>query len=270
LAEPAAGALGDGAPPRAAWSRLEDAGLNASAPPQQRWIDGWLVRYCPAKAQRARCIHALAGGVLSLDVRLGLCRALYAAHGLPLVIRITPFTQPATLDAALAARGLARHGDSLVMVLPQMIRLPAAVLPARCRLQSVNPEAFAHIVGEFRRTDLPGRLAHARRLAASPVPHTALLLRDESGAVLAGAQAAQEGALVGLYDVFTREPHRNQGLARLLCRQLLASARAAGAETAYLQVDAQNAAAQAAYRRLGFIDAYRYHYRADAQAQAQA
>ena len=42
--------------PAALLSRIEDAGLNASAPPQQRWIDGWLVRYCPGKAKRARCI----------------------------------------------------------------------------------------------------------------------------------------------------------------------------------------------------------------------
>jgi ribosomal protein S18 acetylase RimI-like enzyme len=225
-----------------------------------------LVRYCPAKAQRARCVNALAGGVLSLDERLSLCRALYAAHGLPLVIRITPFTQPPALDAELAARGFVRLDESLVMTLPRITRAPEPSLPPGCRFQSVAPEAYAHIVGEFRQTPLPGRLAHAQRLAASPVPYTALLLRDGSGAVLAGAQAAQEGPLVGLYDVFTREPHRNRGLARLLCRQLLASAHAAGAETAYLQVDARNAAARALYRRLGFADAYRYHYRSCAEA----
>ena len=31
-------------------SRVEDAGLNASAPPQQRWLDGWLIRFSPGKA----------------------------------------------------------------------------------------------------------------------------------------------------------------------------------------------------------------------------
>ncbi|MBN8507151.1 MAG: GNAT family N-acetyltransferase [Burkholderiales bacterium] len=265
-AQDVGGAAGERASPPARWSRLEDAGLNASAPPQQRWLDGWLLRYCPAKAQRARCVNALAEGVLPLDERLGRCRALYAAHSLPFVIRITPFTQPASLDARLAARGFAHHGDSLVMTLPRIATLPAPSLPARCRLQRVTTEAYAHIVGEFRGTGLPGRLAHAQRLAASPVPYTALLLRDDAGAVLAGAQAAQEGELVGLYDVFTREAYRNRGLAGLLCRQLLADAHATGAETAYLQVEAGNAAARAVYRRLGFVDAYRYHYRSDSEA----
>jgi ribosomal protein S18 acetylase RimI-like enzyme len=43
---------------------------------------------------------------------------------------------------------------------------------------------------------------------------------------------------------------------------LLAQAREQGARTAYLQVDADNHAARAVYRRFGFADAYAFHYRA--------
>ena len=38
-------------------------------------------------------------------------------------------------------------------------------------------------------------------------------------------------------------------------------ARAAGAASAYLQVEADNARARAVYDRLGFADGYGYHYR---------
>jgi hypothetical protein len=58
--------------------------------------------------------------MLLLDQRLGRCRALYAAHGLPLLVRITPFTRPTTLDARLAARDFDHHGDSLVMTVPRI------------------------------------------------------------------------------------------------------------------------------------------------------
>ena len=56
-------------------SRVEDAGLNASAPPQQRWLDGWLVRFSPGKAKRARCVNAVAAGRLPLDEKLARARS---------------------------------------------------------------------------------------------------------------------------------------------------------------------------------------------------
>ena len=89
-------------------SRIEDAGLNASAPPQQRWLDGWLLRFSPGKAKRARCINAVAPGRLPVADKLALCaqplrrrraaadrahHALHAARG---------------LDALLDALGCAR------------------------------------------------------------------------------------------------------------------------------------------------------------------
>ena len=80
-------------------SRIEDAGLNASAPPQQRWLDGWLVRLSPGKARRARCINALALGRLTLAEKLALAHQAFAEAGLPLLVRSTRFTQPASLDA---------------------------------------------------------------------------------------------------------------------------------------------------------------------------
>ena len=87
------------------------------------------------------------------------------------------------------------------------------------------------------------------------------LRRDGDGAVLACGQFAREADLVGLYDVFTAESARNQGLSTLLCERLLSISAAQGARIAYLQVDAQNEPARAVYRRLGFADAYPYHYR---------
>ncbi len=70
-----------------------------------------------------------------------------------------------------------------------------------------------------------------------------------------------EGDIAGLYDVFTAESARGRGHAERLCRHLLDYAAKAGARVGYLQVDAGNDAARRIYRRLGFVDAYAYHYR---------
>ena len=98
-------------------SRIEDAGINASAPREQRWVDGWLVRFAAGKAKRARCIQPVAAGRLGIDAKLAHCLPLFAAAGLPAIVRITPFAEPAGLDAHLAGLGMVRFDDSLVMAL---------------------------------------------------------------------------------------------------------------------------------------------------------
>lgn len=241
-------------------SRVEDAGLNASAPPQQRWLDGWLLRFSPGKAKRARCVNAVAAGRLPAREKLALAEAVFAEAGLPMIVRITPFTLPTGLDNLLSTLGLQRFDDTWTMVLDDLAGVEAPALPSGTLLHTIGLEGFAQRVGALRGSPIAQRQAHAQRLAQAPVPFTAFELRVD-GEVLACAQFAQEGELVGLYDIFTAEQARGRGLATLLCAQLLAQARSRGARHAYLQVDADNHAARAVYRRLGFADGYAYHYR---------
>lgn len=247
--------------PLALVSRIEDAGLNASAPPQQRWLDGWLLRLSPGKAKRARCINAVAEGRLPLAERLDLAAAAYREAGLPMFVRITPFTRPADLDAVLALGGYHAVDDTRVMVAPDGAARPVPV-PAGLRLERLGAADFAEVVGLLRGSAPAQRLAHAERLALSPVPYEGWVLRRQAdGAVAACGQFAREADLVGLYDVFTAPAHRGHGLAHCLCSQLLARAYALGARVAYLQTEGDNVAARAVYRRLGFADAFAYHYR---------
>ncbi len=243
-------------------SRVEDAGLNASAPPQQRWIDGWLVRYSPGKAQRARCINAVAPGRLPLAQRLPLALAVYAEAGLPALARITPFTQPVGLDAWLADQGWTRHDDTRVMVCPAIPRITPTPLPANTQWERLDAAAYAQAIGQLRGTPPEQILAHAQRLAASPVPYQGYVIRRSSdGVVLACGQLAREGDWVGLYDIHTQTGARRQGLAIAICERLLALSVQVGATSAYLQVEAGNDPARRLYHRLGFDDAYAYHYR---------
>jgi ribosomal protein S18 acetylase RimI-like enzyme len=253
-------------------ARIEDAGINASAPREQLWVDGWLVRRSPGKAKRARCIQPVAPGRLGVDDKLSQCLPLYAAAGLQLYVRITPFAQPAGLDRHLAALGMARTDDSLVMTLPSLDAIDTSESAGRraetesARFETVGAAAFAEWVGAARGSSPAERAAHADRIAHAPVPHTAVVVRDDRGIAVSGGQVAVEGSLAGLYDIFTIDEARCRGHAERVCRHLLETARSLGASAGYLQVEAANDGAQDIYRRLGFRDAYSYHYRTPAAA----
>ena len=243
--------------------RVEDAGINASAPPQQRWVDGWLVRYNPGKAKRARCINAVAPGRLPLADKLHLAAQIFAEARLPMVVRITPFSQPTGLDKHLAAAGFGQIDDTRVMV----CNTPADVLdksdlPTGTEWVSLPAAEFAQAVGALRGSPPEQRAAHAQRLLASPVPyHGYAIRRLTDHAVLACGQFAREGEFVGLYDVTTAAECRNQGLATALCKRLLSTSFCQGAKVAYLQVEGDNGPARHIYARMGFQDGYAYHYR---------
>lgn len=239
--------------------RAELAGLNAASTPHEAAIEGWLLRLSPGKAKRSRCVNALAAGALPLDEVLARSRRAFDQAGLPLILRITPFSQPADLDEQLARRGWRSFDAADVMVLPSLdaFRDTGALHP-------LTPTAYAELIGQLRGSSDEEIRGHARRLEAAPVPHQAFQL-SLGGVLQACGQVAVDraGDIAGLFDIFTPETQRRSGHARRLCAALLSLARRQGASAAYLQVGADNEAAKALYASLGFVVAYRYHYRSD-------
>ena len=243
-------------------SRIEDVSLNASAPPQQRWLDGWLLRLSPGNARRARCINALAPGRLPLADKLALAREAFAEARLPLLVRITRFTQPAQLDGQLAALGYTVLDPTRVMVKSALQAKPLAPVPPDLCFEPLQAVAYAETVGALRGSAPDECAPHSHRLVHSPVPCRGYALRDAATSqLLACGQFAREAQFVGLYDICTHEKSRGRGLASLLCERLLCISANAGSTVAYLQVASDNHAAGRIYERLGFFDGYGYHYR---------
>ena len=239
-------------------ARIEDASISVSQPAQQSFFDGWLLRYSPGKAKRARSINSVGAGVLPLAEKLSHCLAFYRHHRLPCLFRITPFSQPHHLDTELAAAGFGAHQDTRVMSVALSQIQPGAA-PSAAR--SVNAEQFASAF--CRLHGITGAKADAERdryIRASE--RSAFVVQCDGDTPIACGSVALEGKLAGIFGMVTAAEHRGRGIASSIVAKLLNAAGAAGADTAYLQVEADNIAARRAYSKFGFEDCYAYWYRA--------
>jgi len=165
-------------------ARIEDAGVNASAPREQRWVDGWLLRLSPGKAKRARCIQPVAPGRLGIDAKLALCLPMFAAAGLRPYVRITPFSEPPGLDEHLGSLGMVRIDDTRVMVLASIDALAAGEVAAATDAGPIEPAdapAFAEWVGAARGSTAGERRAHAERIGHGGVVDRCAQLDAEGG-----------------------------------------------------------------------------------------
>lgn len=249
-------------------ARIEEAGLNAAQPREQLLIDGWLLRFSPGKARRSRSVNAIAAGTMALERKLSLCRRWYQRFSLPLIIRVTPFSQPADLDEHLAAAGFVAYDETRVMT----CRLTDEVADRdRLTVREVDSRAFAEAVGLLRESPPRQIEAHQRRLRDCPLQASTarLVAYGADGTPLTAGQVVVQDDLAGLYDIVTAVGARRRGLGRAISRQLLAAAAALGARSAYLQVDAGNVPARRIYSALGFADRYAYWYRRPADVVDQ-
>ena len=76
--------------------------------------------------------------------------------------------------------------------------------------------------------------------------------------------AVLERGWVGVFGMATEASQRRTGVGGSLLGALAAAAHARGARHLYLQVEVENAPAQALYRSLGFTRSHGYHYRVSA------
>jgi GNAT superfamily N-acetyltransferase len=240
-------------------ARFEDAGLSASQPPQQTIYDGWLLRYSPGKAKRARSVNAIGLGQLPLADKLAHVESFYRRAGLRALYRITPYTQPAGLDAALDAAGYLAWDETRVMWID--LPRPLSVGPVAASIEQVDAIEFAEVAAQLRGSPAAQAAAEKQRIANSVLPGEFVVLRED-GQNLACGSVVVDGDVAGIFNMVTADAQRGRGRATAIVGRLLQCAASAGVHRVYLQVDAGNTAARRVYDRFGFRDCYAYWYRA--------
>jgi predicted GNAT family acetyltransferase len=113
----------------------------------------------------------------------------------------------------------------------------------------------------------PAKAIAERERYARAAGRSGFVVQFDGDVLVACGSVALEGKLAGVFGMVTAVEYRGRGVATAIVAKLLDDARAAGAEIAYLQVEADNAPARRAYSKFGFKDCYAYWYRAPAGSE---
>ncbi len=236
--------------------KIERIALRAWPSVETIEYDGWAIRASGGYTKRANSVNPHFGSTLPMEVKIAHCEAFYAARGLPTIFRLTPFSRPKGLDAALADAGYTTLDPTLVMT-AAFNQIPDKDLaPVRFVADTEWLAAFDRL-----RSLAPDRQAHHRRIVEAAEGERLFALIDHAGhPVACGLGIVVENTL-GLFDLFTAEEYRRRGVGSAVVRAILDSAMAHGARLGFLQVHGQNDPARCLYERLGFEVAYPYWYR---------
>ncbi len=250
----------EGGPSLAVVRRLEAAGFRAW-PATSTYFDGtWAVRLTTSfPAKRLNSVNPLdRSDDTDMPARIERARTRFDAAGRGLLFRQSPLCPPA-LEAHLDAEGWSRFGESIVYT-AELASLD--LTDAIDRIPIRDGERYLDASLEVHERPLALRPGLREVLGAIRPPASFFVRESEAGAPLAVALAITDNDLAGILDVAVVPAARRQGLGGDLVATALRHTMHRGARTGWLQVEADNVAGLALYRRLGFTEAYRYCYRA--------
>jgi ribosomal protein S18 acetylase RimI-like enzyme len=237
-------------------------------------VGDWVVRWGGGVTKRANSVLPR-GEVDDLDSAIDRVEAAYRGRGLPPAFQLSPGSRPANLAGRLEARGYVEDSHTLVQVADIARVIARASDPEAAARPSALASAQPGLPGAVVVTGAPsdewmalwwsvdGRGGDAERAIArrilTGVPALYASVQDASG-TLAAARLALVDDWAGLYALATRPDARRRGLARRLVLTLAGAAAERGVERMWLQVLADNTAAIALYRSLGFETVSGYSY----------
>ena len=222
-------------------------------------VGGWLLRAGAGFTGRANSVLPLGSAGRTLTAALVDVEAFYRRHALPALFQLPECDETAELEAFLDRHGWEPFNPT--MVLTAKVHKAAARCPP---VEGLAQAAFAS------RPSVEWLDRYTYRGQA--LPSSAVAILENAHPVVFGSLAGTGGTVAVVRGVLTEgwlgvtaltvdPPRRRSGAGRHLMGELLRWAALRATRGCYLQVAADNEGAVALYRRLGFTEHHRYHYR---------
>ncbi len=232
--------------------RLAARGWRAA---EEEPLGSWLLRAAGGFTGRANTALVAGDPGRPLPEAVEAAAGWYGARGLRPGAQL-PGVQARRADAAFAAAGWERDEDVLVLTAPLV---PGPDGGAPVDLAPLPDDGWLAASGVLGRTD--PATARAVLTNAPEVVFASVRADPASAPPVAVARGVVTGDWLGVTAVTVAEEHRRRGLATAVMAAVSRWGAGRGAGWVYLQVTSSNAPARALYRRTGFVEHHRYHYR---------
>lgn len=243
-------------------------------------VDGWRLRFTEGVSRRANSAWSNeSSGTTPLAERIAGVEAFYRARQVDACFHISVLSPP-ELNAVLAERGYTANGETVVQTAAiGELLASTSPSPASDRVE-VHARVFETSAPDAHQTHDTWPSKTWQQVAwPSPALRPAVrsgilhriapasvcaLVRDAAGDPVSAGLAVFERGHLGIFSMRTQEAVRGRGFGSVIRRALGLWGQKLGAQTAYLQVEEDNPSAQRVYARVGFRNAYRYHYQSRA------
>lgn len=236
---------------------FERAGLKAWPGVEIEWDGHWIRRAANGYTQRANSIQSFdPDDERDASARIEAGAAWFRSRDIRPTFRVTPLAGPGVIAALDAARWTTVDDSHLFAM-----ELDSLEPDSNGRLYELLDPAFLSVQQQLRgySDEKLGKLKAL--LSVVDVPGKGVVLFSSDGRPVATSLMVIGDGIVITGNVITDTTQRRKGHAAAMMRTGLAWAHSAGATIAALNVAADNPAAQALYRGLGYRHQYDYTYR---------
>ena len=218
----------------------------------------WILRAADGYSRRANSALAIGEPPEGIPAALDHVNAWFRAREVEPCVKITPLAPP-SLDEALESSGWTMATPSLVLRLAELPATPEGEGdPEMVWTNGVEDTWFERL--STWDEESPATAEHHRALLGRMADARFVAMRL-GGRISAVAVASLDGDHAHLYDVVVDPDQRGRGLGASFLRQILSGLRRDGVRDVTLQVLESNEVARSLYRKFGFVEVHRYHYR---------
>lgn len=238
--------------------QLEAVGFRAWPATSVHYSGTWAIRMTAAHpSKRLNSVNPLdPGDTHDIPARIEQVSQRFRAYGRVPCFRLSPLA-PVELEDYLEGLGWKREDETIVMT-ASLDALDLSGEREQVSLEDIGRFVEASLIIH----DCPPELRPGfSELLDGIRPNKGMFLLEENGRAVSNVLCVQDGVMAGLFDVGTLPDARGKGHGRSIIGSTLKWAKALGAKTAWLQIEADNVAGMALYKHFGFQEAYRYAYR---------